>query len=101
MVKQLHTIKVDEVLSSAPQGNLILDYYKRNKKLNDGIRATLVDILIGYVITSNIPMSVNVSESLADQIVALFPSEVKVNTILFKYFIFFFKIYVGAYLSSL
>lgn len=75
-------IKVGEILSSSSQGHLILEFYRKNNKLNDGIRTTLVDIIISYIISMKIPMSVNISESMADQIVTLFPSEVKVNNIL-------------------
>ncbi|KAL5239094.1 hypothetical protein ACI65C_006504 [Semiaphis heraclei] len=40
-------LNVDVILNSSTQGSLILDYYRQNNKLNDGIRSTLVDILIG------------------------------------------------------
>ncbi|CAI6353215.1 unnamed protein product [Macrosiphum euphorbiae] len=69
--------KIDEILNSSPQGHLILEYYKQNNKFNDGIRTTLVDIVIGYIISNNIPMSVNVAESLSNQIVAMFSTEIK------------------------
>jgi len=72
-------IKVDEILNSSPQGHLIIDYYRKNNKLNDGIRTTLVDIVIGYIISNNIQMSVSVAESLSNQIVAMFSSEIKVK----------------------
>jgi hypothetical protein len=71
-------LKVDEVLNSTIQGALILDYYEKNNKLNDGIRSTLVDILIGCVLSKKIQMSVSLAESIANQIVAMFKSEVKV-----------------------
>lgn len=71
-------LKVDVILNSSTQGSLILDYYRQNNKLNDGIRSTLVDILIGQVLSQRIPMSVCLAESIADQIVAIFNSEIKV-----------------------
>jgi len=71
--------KIEEILNSSPQGHLILEYYKQNNKFNDGIRTTLVDIVIGYIISNNIPMSVNVAESLSNQIVAMFSTEIKVK----------------------
>ncbi|XP_016659852.1 uncharacterized protein LOC107883741 [Acyrthosiphon pisum] len=55
----------------------ILEYFKTHNKLNDGIRATLVDILIAQVLSQQIPMSVSLAESLANQIVAMFKTEVK------------------------
>lgn len=73
-----YILKVEEVLNSTTQGALILNYYVKNNKLNDGIRSTLVDILIGHVISQKLPMSVILAESIADQIVVMFKSEVKV-----------------------
>ncbi|KAL5236318.1 hypothetical protein ACI65C_003728 [Semiaphis heraclei] len=55
--KSSHNLRVDEVLTMSTQGSLILDYFKTHNKLNDGIRATLVDILIGQVLSQQIPMS--------------------------------------------
>lgn len=77
-LKSYHNFRVGEVLTSSTQGSLILDYFKTHNKLNDGIRATLVDILIGHVLSQQIPMSVSLAESLANQVVAMFKSEVKV-----------------------
>jgi len=73
-----YQLKVYEVLNSTTQGALILNYYEKNNKLNDGIRLTLVDILIGRVLSQELPMSVILTESIADQIVVMFKSEVKV-----------------------
>lgn len=73
-----YLLNVDEVLNSTTQGALILNYYEKNNKLNDGIRSTLVDILIGHVLSQKLPMSVILAESIADQIVVMFKSEVKV-----------------------
>lgn len=73
-----YLLKVDEVLNSTTQGALILNYYEKNNKLNDGIRSTLVDILIGHVLSQKLPMFVILAESIADQIVVMFKSEVKV-----------------------
>lgn len=39
----------------------------------------LVDVIINHVITMKILMSVGLAESIANQIEALFPTEVKVN----------------------
>lgn len=74
-----YTVQVGEILNSCTRGNLIVDYYKKKNRLNDGIRTTLVELLISHMITNNIPMSVNISESIADQIVTMFSSEVKVK----------------------
>jgi hypothetical protein len=76
--KTTHEFKVDEVLNSAVQGSLILDYYKKYDKIND---VTLVESLIGHVLPQKIPISVSLAESIADQIVVMFRSELKVNYI--------------------
>lgn len=80
-----YQLKVDEVLNSTTQGALILSYYEKYNKLNDGIRSTLVDILIGSVLSQKLPMSVILAESIADQIVVMFKSEVKVIIELINY----------------
>lgn len=67
------------MLNSSNTGTMIVQYYKSNSKFNDGIRTLLVDTVINYVITKEIPMSVCLAEQLANQIVAMFPTEVKVN----------------------
>lgn len=41
-------LQLDKVLQSSGKGSLILDYYKNHNKLNDGIRTTLVDIILIY-----------------------------------------------------
>jgi len=82
-----HVLKVDEVLNSTTQGALILNYYEKYNKLNDGIRSTLVDILIGRVLSEKISMSVSLAESIANQIVTMFKSEVKV---LFQLVIYYY-----------
>lgn len=73
-----YQLKANELLNSTTQGPLILNYYEKNSKLNDGIRLTLVDILIGHELSQKIAMSVTIAESIADQVVVMFKSEVKV-----------------------
>lgn len=58
---------------------------KKNNKLNNAIRSTLVDLIIGEIITKKIPMSVSLAESIANQIVAMFQSEMKVGLIIMFY----------------
>ncbi|XP_050063977.1 uncharacterized protein LOC126552899 [Aphis gossypii] len=71
------SINLGEVLNSSNTGLMILQYYKSNQKLNDGIRSMLVDTVINWVITKKINMSVNLAEQLANQLVSIFPTEVK------------------------
>lgn len=74
------SINVGDVLNLSNTGIMILQYYKSNQKLNDGIRVMLVDTIINWVITKKIHMSVCLAEQLANQVVAMFPTEVKVNS---------------------
>ncbi|XP_029346278.1 uncharacterized protein LOC115034241 isoform X2 [Acyrthosiphon pisum] len=68
---------LQEVLNSTTTGKMILDYYKNNKKLNNNIRTLLVDAIISYIITKQIPMSVNLASSIGSDIVNIFQTEVK------------------------
>lgn len=77
-IKARIELKLDEILNQSEQGSLILNYYEKHNKLNDGIRTTLVDLLIGYILTKKIQMSVGLAESMANEIVAMFKTETKV-----------------------
>lgn len=66
-----------DVLKST-SGAMMTDYYKCHNSLNDNIRTLLVEIIIQYLITEKIVMSVSLAENIADQIQRLFPSELKV-----------------------
>lgn len=79
--KPLINLELAEILNSSTHGNMIVNYFKSNNKLNDSKRTMLVDLIINYVITSKISMSVNVADSIASQIESLFPIEIKVNSI--------------------
>ncbi|XP_015369509.1 PREDICTED: uncharacterized protein LOC107165674 [Diuraphis noxia] len=68
---------IGEILNASSTGKMIIDYFKINSRLNNNIRVLLVDSIISYVITKNIPMSINLADSIATYIVAMFPSEVK------------------------
>ncbi|KAF0754168.1 Uncharacterized protein FWK35_00019550 [Aphis craccivora] len=70
-------ICLQEVLNSTTTGKMILDYYKINNKFNNSIRTLLVDVIISYIITKQIPMSVNLASSIGSDIVKMFQSEVK------------------------
>jgi len=72
------TIDLDEVLKSSSTGKMITDYYKMHNKFNSNIRTLLVDLIISHIITKKILMSVHLASNIANYIVAIFPSEVKV-----------------------
>lgn len=71
-------IKVFSAVKDSPNGKLVLDYFKIYKKLNDSIRCKLVDMIIHYIISSKMPMTIKLADSIADQIVCMLSSEVKV-----------------------
>lgn len=48
-------------------------------EFNDNIRSLLVDNIINYIITNKLTMSVSLADCIGKQIVAMFPSEVKVS----------------------
>jgi len=74
-------INLSNILTSSTTGSMIIDYYKINNKLNDNIRSLLVETVISYIITTKKQMSVNLADYIGNQIIAMFPSEVKVNYI--------------------
>ncbi|XP_029348429.1 uncharacterized protein LOC107883454 isoform X2 [Acyrthosiphon pisum] len=70
-------INLGDILTSSTTGSMIIDYYKINNKLNDNIRSLLVETVISYIITTKKQMSVNLADYIGNQIIAMFPSEVK------------------------
>ncbi|XP_050058606.1 uncharacterized protein LOC126550678 [Aphis gossypii] len=79
-----HNIDLGVILNSTTTGGMIVDYYKINNRFNDNIRSLLVDAIISYIITKKMTMSVNLADYIGDQIVSMFPSEVK-DTYFMKY----------------
>lgn len=73
------TIDLGEILNETTTGTMIIDYYKEHNKLNSNIRSLLVETIISYVITKNMCMSVYLAETIANHIITMFPSEVKVR----------------------
>lgn len=70
-------VQVHTILANSTRGKLLLDYYKIHKELNDSIRGNLVDLIVHDIISKNIPMSISLAESVAEQIAIMFPSEIK------------------------
>lgn len=71
-------MNLGDILSGSTTGLMINEYYKTNHKFNDNIRTLLVDTVISYIITKQKCMSVGIANSIADQIVDMFPTEIKV-----------------------
>lgn len=75
-------INLSDILTSSTTGTMIIDFYKTNNKFNDNIRSLLLETVISYIITTKKKqMSVNLTDHIGNQIIAIFPSEVKVNYI--------------------
>lgn len=72
-------VQVHTILANSTRGKLLLDYYKIHKELNDSIRGNLVDLIVHDIISKNIPMSISLAESVAEQIAIMFPSEIKAS----------------------
>lgn len=90
-------IQVDHVLSNSSDGVLIVNYFKTHGELNDNIRGKLVDLIIHNLIANAIPMSITLADNIANQIVFMFPSELKVSTYLPTYkkiIINYFSLYI-------
>jgi len=71
------TFNLEEILNASLTGKMIIDYFKVNSRLNNYIRVLLIDSIISFVITKK--MSINLADSIATYINAMFPSEVKVR----------------------
>lgn len=60
---------------------MIKNYYDENKKLNENIRTKLVDIIVRYFLQAGISLNVEHCDSISDQIVKMFPTEIKLSKI--------------------
>lgn len=72
-------VQVHTILANSTRGKLLIDYYNIHKELNDTIRGNLVDLIIHDIISNDVPMSISLAESVAEQIVTMFPSEIKAS----------------------
>lgn len=73
------SVQIESILTNSPDGLLILKYFKCHEEFNDNIRVKLVDLIIHYIISNEISMSLTLADNIADQIVFMFPSEIKVS----------------------
>jgi len=67
------------MLSNNTQGSLIFDYFKNHNMLNDSCRNLLIEIIISDLIKKDLTMTIKLANYIADAIVTVFPSEIKVN----------------------
>jgi len=74
-----NVFQLQNVLTSSAQGSLILDYYNKNKILNESCRNILVEIIISDVIKRDGVMTLKLANCIAEAIVGSFPTEIKVS----------------------
>jgi len=72
---------LNEILIKSTQGALIIDYYYKQKKLNESSRSLLVEIIINDLIKKNRTMTIDLANSISNAIVKSFPTEIKVRTL--------------------
>lgn len=72
-------IELLQTLLNNVHGSLILDYFKNHYMLNESCRNLLIEIIISDLVIQNLTMTVKLANHIADAIVTLFPSEIKVN----------------------
>lgn len=77
--KKKETIELVQMLSNNTQGSLIFDYFKNHKMLNDSCRNLLIEIIISDLVKKDLTMTIKLANYIADAIVTVFPSEIKVN----------------------
>lgn len=69
---------MEDLLTSSGKGNMILEFYSKNKKLNKQCRKTITDIVIEYLLQNKIHASPKLLEKIAVNNVVYFTIEVKV-----------------------
>lgn len=69
------------ILTKSTQGRMIVDYYYKQKHLNESCRTLLVEIIINDLIKRNKTMTINLANDIANAIVMSFPSEIKVKNL--------------------
>lgn len=77
----LEFVDLVTILKCTSEGNAILKKQHENTGLNDTTRTVLLQLIITYFRNNknnNIYLCAKVAENLADQIITLFPSEMKV-----------------------
>lgn len=72
-VDLLHILKSTEV------GNSVLDHFKRERSLNEFFRRKLIKTVVEYFVLREIALGTKECNTLADKIIQVFPSEVKVK----------------------
>lgn len=74
-----NVFQLQNVLTSSVQGSLILDYYNKNKILNESCCNILVEIIISDVIKTDGVLTLKLTNCIAEAFVGSFPTEIKVS----------------------
>lgn len=61
---------------------MIVDYYFKNKKLNESCHTLLVELIINDLIKKNRTMTIDLASHISNAIIMSFPTEIKVRTLL-------------------
>lgn len=84
---------LQKILTNNTKGSLILDYYKKHNIINESCRNILVEIIINDIINNDLPMNIKLANFIADAIVNVFPSEIKISILSWYHF----QIYLDNY----
>lgn len=76
--KNMPHFMLEDVLKMTNDGRLMLKYYAINANLNEPSRTLLVEIIIQHLLETDVCMSVTLADSISNQILKLFPTEIKV-----------------------
>lgn len=74
-----NVFQLQNVLTNNAQGSLILDYYNKNKVLNESCRNILVETIISDIIQRDGVMTLKLENCIAEAIVGSFSTEIKVS----------------------
>lgn len=80
---------LSQILTKSSQGSMVVDYYFKNKKLNESCRTLLVELIINDLIKKNRTMTIDLASQISNAIIMSFPTEIKVRTFLTVEFFYY------------
>lgn len=72
-------IHLHDILSKTFEGKMIQTYHQENQSLNHKNRQILVDVIAHYFVSNEIKLTTSQCENIVQEIVTIFPGEVKVK----------------------
>lgn len=72
---ECEVINIENVLNSSSHGRSILELYKKNSDLNDGMRTVIVELIINHMLQYDLAMNTPIAKKISENICSLFPSE--------------------------